>query len=405
MPLKNTKRLPADAGKLINMALALLSSGSRIEDHFWERHIDALLIKNLRNGNQPTLEAVLTCAQDNYPEIYDMLADLIETHSESFTWVDPKQPDVRWDALLVAVPILVWTRYSLPSGPLSKEAVKKLQNMLEDCIFATTARVGLAPNLYSIDQLPEQYVDTWRLAQQMSKATLLGTAMPAIPKVPEQTASALADSRFLVAMVMAPTGEALFRWQEEPHTGLTARQASLAAWIEQNSDILPTLLPGCEWECLLPDALHSACREADEHIRPHMLSTVVRYLTEALELQPSAFRAVIAPFGEKQVTEYRISFTLRGLNDVLYGMVWPLYEREEDHLSRSQDSENEALHPADEIAALLKKNGVTDIRRYPDCLEPQYCDDCASPLYVDPHGDIVHAEMPEDANVAQPQLH
>jgi hypothetical protein len=55
--------------------------------------------------------------------------------------------------------------------------------------------------------------------------------------------------------------------------------------------------------------------------------------------------------------------------------------------------------------ALLKETGITDIRRHAGRFEPEYCDDCGVPLYADPLGEIVHAEMPEDAEPAQPHFH
>jgi hypothetical protein len=54
---------------------------------------------------------------------------------------------------------------------------------------------------------------------------------------------------------------------------------------------------------------------------------------------------------------------------------------------------------------LLKETGITDIRRHAGRFEPEYCDDCGVPLYADPLGEIVHAEMPEDAEPAQPHFH
>jgi hypothetical protein len=61
--------------------------------------------------------------------------------------------------------------------------------------------------------------------------------------------------------------------------------------------------------------------------------------------------------------------------------------------------------PVEEIVALLKKTGVSEVRRHAGRFEPEYCDDCGVPLYADPLGEIVHAEMPEDAEPAQPHFH
>src|SRR5260363_158581 len=71
------------------------------------------------------------------------------------------------------------------------------------------------------------------------------------------------------------------RRQEErgAHAG---RDAWLARWAEQGRAPLALALPGCEFECLLPDAYYSACRNADTRIRTAVLRTAVRYLQDAL---------------------------------------------------------------------------------------------------------------------------
>ncbi len=78
------KRLPPDADKLVGLSLALFASGSRTEDRFWETKLDTLLAKIVRNGNQTTLDAALDHLQQNHPDAYGALADMAETHSESF---------------------------------------------------------------------------------------------------------------------------------------------------------------------------------------------------------------------------------------------------------------------------------------------------------------------------------
>ena len=163
-------------------------------------------------------------------------------------------------------------------------------------------------------------------------------------------------------------------------------------------------MPGCEFECLLPDAYYSACRDADERVRPHTVRTAIRYLFDTIGASSQDLRAVVAGFGERRIDEYRVGFTRRGSNDVIYGVVWPLYGRENGELAIDEDAE-ETGGPLEEIIALLKEAGVTDIRRHAGRFEPEYCDDCGVPLYADPLGEIVHAEMPEDAEPAQPHFH
>ncbi|WP_049116901.1 DUF2863 family protein, partial [Burkholderia cepacia] len=202
------KRLPPDADKLVGLSLALFASGSRIEDRFWEAKLDALLAKIVRNGNQTTLDAALDHLQQNHPDAYGALADMAETHSESMVIEHDGQP---FDALLVAVPVLAWTRYMIPSGPLKSDVADALRTHLQAHVLANGTLVGLAPFLYSIDQLPRHHVETYRLAQQLAHAAITQhTPKLSFGDLPE-TSPILADPRFLLAVVAAPAGAPLFR--------------------------------------------------------------------------------------------------------------------------------------------------------------------------------------------------
>ncbi len=395
------KRLPPDADKLVGLSLALFASGSRIEDRFWEAKLDALLAKIVRNGNQTTLDAALDHLQQNHPDAYGALADMAETHSESFV---VEHEGVSYEALLIAAPVLAWTRYIIPSGPLKGESVDALRAHLQAHVLADGTRVALAPFLYSIDQLPRHHVETYRVAQQLIQAAVGGTpAKLNFGELPE-TSPILADPRFLLAVVAAPVGAPLFRWQEEENGVRIERGQCLEQWASQGGANLAVVLPGCEFECLLPDAYYSACRDADERVRPHTVRTAIRYLHDTIGATAQDLRAVVAGFGERRIDEYRIGFTRRGSNDVIYGVVWPLYGRENGELSIDEEAED-VEGPMEEIIALLKEAGLTDIRRHAGRFEPEYCDDCGVPLYADPLGEIVHAEMPEDAEPAQPHFH
>ncbi|SAK73374.1 hypothetical protein AWB81_03333 [Caballeronia arationis] len=398
------KRLPPDADKLVGLALALFASGSRIEDRFWETRLDALLAKIVRNGNQTTLDAALDHLQQNHPDAYGALADMAETHSESFAL---DLDGVPHEALLIAAPVLAWTRYAIPSGPLKSDVADALRTQMQAHVLAASARVAVAPYLYSIDQLPRHHIDTARLAQQLMQTALGGPAARLnLSDLPE-TSPILADPRFLLAVAVVPTGAPLFRWQEDENGGRIERGQCLEQWAAQGGPNFAAILPGCEFECLLPDAYYSACRDADEQVRPHTVRTAVRYLFDTLGAAPQELRAVIAGFGERRIDEYRVGFTRRGSNDVIYGVVWPLYGRENGEIGMEDEAVDleGADGPVEEIVALLKKAGVSDVRRHAGRFEPEYCDDCGVPLYADPLGEIVHAEMPEDAEPAQPHFH
>lgn len=395
------KRLPPDADKLVGLSLALFASGSRVEDRFWETKLDALLAKVVRNGNQTTLDAAIDHLQQNHPDAYGALADMAETHSESFI---VEHEGTSYEALLIAAPVLAWTRYVIPSGPLKSDSVDALRAHLHAHVLAADTRVALAPFLYSIDQLPRHHVETYRVAQQLVQTAIGGSAAKInFGDLPE-TSPILADPRFLLAVVAAPVGAPLFRWQEEENGVRIERGQCLEQWSTQGGANLALVLPGCEFECLLPDAYYSACRDADERVRPHTVRTAIRYLYDTTGSAPQELRAVVGGFGERRIDEYRIGFTRRGSNDVIYGVVWPLYGRENGEVSTDEEAE-EVEGPLEEIIGLLKEAGITDIRRHAGRFEPEYCDDCGVPLYADPLGEIVHAEMPEDAEPAQPHFH
>jgi hypothetical protein len=404
MRSRTAKRLPPDADKLVGLSLSLFASGSRIEDRFWESRLDALLEKIVRNGNQTALDAALDHLQLSYPEAYGALADMTETQSESFAITIDGVPH---EALLIAAPVLAWTRYAIPSGPLKTEVVEALRTQLQAHVLAQDAKVSVAPFLYSIDQLPRHHVETARVAQQLMQP-LLGqpSGRLNLGDLPE-TAPILADPRFLLAVAIVPTGAALFRWQEESAGARIERGQCLEQWATQGGSSFGAILPGCEFECLLPDAYYSACRDADEQVRPHSVRTAVRYLFDTVGTTPDELRAVIAGFGERRVDEYRIGFTRKGSNEVIYGVVWPLYGRETGEMGPEEEAAEleGADGPVEEIVALLKHSGVTEVRRHSGRFEPEYCDDCGVPLYADPLGEIVHAEMPEDAEPTQPHFH
>jgi len=392
MRSRTAKRLTPDAEKLVGHALALAASGSRIEDRFWEAQLDTLLTRVLRTGNQPAIDAALDHLQANHSEAYGALADLIESQSES---AEPEADGQTWDGLLVAIPILAWTRYAIPSGAVKSDALMPVRAHLHAHVLAESARVAISPYLYSIDQLPRTHCESWKVTQQLVQAAVSNAEVKHPGNDLPETAPILADPRFLLAAVAVPKGAAMFRWQEDGPRHAERGQCQ-EAWSAQGGPNLNALLPGCEIECLLPDAYYASCREADERIRPHTIRTALRYLEDVLTLTPPELRAVVAGFGEQNIDEYRIGFTQRGSNDVIYGVVWPLYGRENGEV------EGGAL---DEVTDLLKACGVTEIRKHPGRFDPEYCDDCGVPLYPDPVGEVVHAEMPEDAEPSRPHFH
>ncbi|MBL0121906.1 MAG: DUF2863 family protein [Betaproteobacteria bacterium] len=92
------------------------------------------------------------------------------------------------------------------------------------------------------------------------------------------------------------------------------------------------LLPGCALESLLPDAYFVNCRESDRRVRaPYAIRAAVGYLENTLRTTaPSCPRHRRRIRRSSAADGYRVAFTQRGQDDVVHGIVWPLFGREDD---------------------------------------------------------------------------
>lgn len=408
-----THKLSADSQRLVTFAQAIDQAASRLEERYWENQLDTLLRKLLKSHHQDVIDAALNHLFKLESGAYDVLMESAEASSESCI---VEQNGITYDALLIAVPILAWTRFSIASGAIPADMVMTLSAHLHAHVLAPEAKMAMAPTLFSIDQLPRTHADTFALTHQMAQAALKGATAKTSPH-PAETAPFLADTRYLLAVVTAPVGEPLFRWQASGNP--SDRDEALSQWNAQAMPNIARLLPGCGIELLLPEAYFVACREGDRLIRPASIRAAVHYLTHTLDVEPAEIQAIIGSFGEEEtdgrVDEYRISFALAGQSDVLYGVVWPLYGQEdEDELQyRAVEAPSDPLlssivagkSPIEEILALLEECGVISIKRHVERFAMEFCDDCGAPLFPDMDADLVHAEMPEDAPAGTAHLH
>lgn len=413
-PLKSsTNRLSADAQRLITLAKGVAQSSSRIEERQWETILDQAIEKHLKAHHQTAFDGALEHLFNTDLAAYDALLDAIEAGCESCVI---EHEDKAYNALLIAIPILAWTRYAIPAGPIHSDVQASLLAHLHGHVLADGCRLALSPQLFSIDQLPRSHVQTYALTHTLAAAAVAGNAAK-LASNKEETAPFLADTRYLLAACAAPVGTPLFQWQTDPQH--QTRTQILKTWQTQAGPIITPLLPGCGIELLLPEAYFIACREADMRIRPASIRAAVHYICHTLDVESSGLRAVIGGFTEDptndRVDEYRIGFTMRHDNDVIYGVVWPLFgdEDELDTISASSFEalttpellEAEARAPIDEITALLRECGITHIKRHNELFPSDFCDDCNAPLYPDPEGEVVHAEMPEDAAPSPGHFH
>ena len=389
---KSPPRLTRDAERLIALANGLNASGSLTEDRFWESEMSGLVARLLENGNDMPIDGALDHLYQTNPGAYDTLIELVENESES---VVAMQGDRAWQGLLVAAPIVAWSKYAIPSGTIARDEADTLQVQLQAHVLAAGARVTLVPYLYSIDQLPRHFSELRRLVARLADAAITGEVPRLeLARLPE-TAHLLADTRFLIACAAVPRGQALFRWQEDA-SGHAGRAGSLEQWISQARPTLGKVLPGCVFECLLPDAYYVNCRESDRRVRPFGIRAAVSFLENALKAKPADLQAVVAGFGEERVDEYRVAFSLIDESEVAHGVVWPLYGRED---------EGARPGPLDEVLVQLAESGVTEVKKLTGTFSPEYCEDCGAPLFANAEAEIVHAELPEEADIQSAHFH
>jgi hypothetical protein len=378
-------RLTPRIETLVQLAEAYAISCSRLEDSAWERELDALIVSLIDEHNEEGLNAALDHLHGSNSRAYDMLADMIEAHCEC---LGLKDQDKEYDVQLIAAPVMAWSRFNIPSGTIPAPLLETLKVQLQAHVLAANARLAMANFLFSPDHLPQGFCPTAELTRELGEAALHHRTVSIDPAMLPESMKFLSDSRYILAAIVVPKGEALFRWQEKDGSRATAERN----WLNQGSSAIQPLLTGCASELLLPLAYFNACRDTDRASRPFSLQASIEFLKTTLEIPANGLRAVIAPFYEEDLVEYRIGFTQSADSEVIYGLVWPLLEAEDDNTDT----------PA-QIETLLKQHGVEQVLQLDHRFPVEFCDDCGSPLYPSPDGEIVHAELPEDEAEAVPR--
>ncbi len=380
-------RLSRDAAELQRLAGGLSESGGKLEDSYWEAQLAETVDSLLKNGAEDDINTALDRLFEGNPRAHDELADMVESRAETGRLEALGQD---FDILLFAAPVLAWSRFSIPAVALPQPTLTALAVQLGAHVFGGEARVALADFLFSPDQLPRSFCDTWQLTRALGEATLAGKHLTIDTSGLAETNRFLSDVRYLVGAVAVPRGKPLFRWNEKDGS----KDGALKEWIKQGSPSLEPLLTGCAWEPLLPDAYHAACRNADRLSRPYSLKASVAFLQTTVGLQPADIRAVVGPCYDRRMEEYRVGLGPKDKPDTYHGIVWPLL-----------GAEDEATDAAGEIEAVLRECGVKDVTFLDHHFPMEFCDDCGAPLYPNAEAELVHAEMPEQAGSSSQVLH
>lgn len=381
-------RLSRDAAELQRLAIGLSESGCKLEDNYWEIRLADLVKELIQSGAEDELTQTMDRLFESHPRAHDELASMVEAMAESHTLELAGQ---EYDLQLFAAPVLAWSRYAIPAGPLGRNSLDPLAVQLGAHVFARDTHIALVDFLFSPDQLPRSFHDTWQLVKTLGEQALAHEHLHLDPQGLPETTRFLSDVRYLIGVVAAPRGTPLFRWNEADGN----REAAQAAWIKQGSPNLAPLLTGCAYQPLLPNAYHSACRQADRESRAYAVKASVAFLQTTLGLMPEEMRAVVAPCYDQRLEEYRIGLAPRDRdNTVFHGIVWALL-----------GAEDENTDVAGEIDTALRQCGLKDIISLDHRLPMEFCDDCGAPFFPTAEGELVHAEMPEQSDTLPQTLH
>ncbi len=373
--------LNRDASRLTRLSLSMTASGSQIERVSWQTQLQTAINNLFSKKQNDTLEQALDYLWIENPPACDALAELIENHAETLT------EQSTFDAILLAVPLLAWSRYTISGGRVNRQRLQSLQELLQEHILATGTRLSMADILYSPDQLPQGFIETRAMLQQLVTSAISGLPLTIDTKNLPPAGEYVADVRYLFAAVLVDKNSPIFRWQQ---TDITLDEA-LQTWQGKSMDLFRELLPGCHLKLLLPNAFFNAWRRLEDEARPFSVRAAIQYLCETLQVLPAELFAVVSACYDQTLEEYRIGFGLVSSPQVLHGVVWPL-------IGNEQEDGDTLSHIERELSDLGKVTILTST------MPMEYCEDCGTPLFPNPQGELQHPEMPENSTDI-PKLH
>ncbi|TGV06522.1 DUF2863 family protein, partial [Alcaligenaceae bacterium 429] len=337
--LPDYQHLHSHAQRLLQCADALSHSVSKVEDSYWEHMAEQCIETLLLSDESSIIEQLFQYLNEHQlTEHLEIIASLLEGCSESISLEDAQGQ--RYDALLISIPITAWTRYSLPEGPMDSELTHALEQQLHQHVLAPKVRVALHPELLCFEDVPHNLHQARQLLESLAKQAL-GLHGKSTTKLPprSQHPTLLADARFVLAVIAAPSGLPLFAWQQSKERALTKQVAILNTWQQHSQELFAGLFTGCQTEYWLPNAFHANNRVAEQHLRPLNLKATVTWLQTVAQVPKGQLTAILAACGQEQIEEYRIGFCVTDSDVVIHGCIWPLLDPDDQSDTLAQISE------------------------------------------------------------------
>lgn len=399
MPFSIPSHFSDHAQQLLTYSYAIKQSNSFLEDQWWDTNVTTLLNQILNNRSDKAIETTLEYLASTDAEAYEALFDKVEKATESIAIEHNNQ---LYDALLVTAPVMVWSRYQLPTGNISSKQHAQILTAFKETIAAAGSLITIVPHLLNFETLPESFHDTYALTKRLAESALSKESSPHYKEIAPEFENVLAETYFVVGVIVVPKGKPMFRWQSTTINSVQQRQQLEQTWAKKFINITQPLLTGCNTQVISPKPYYASHRAADHKIRPFVLRAAINWLQMVANQPASSLHATIIGCGDPSLEEYRIGFTSKSTKSVIYGCVWPVLTKDE---VVSEFINYDAPSLIDDIVAILKEEGIDEVRRLPNIVLGETCDSCEAPYFPDQLGDLQHPKLPEETDFSPVSLH
>ena len=152
------------ASELIRYARLATEATSRFEDGVVDTGFESAVRAPLDKGEDAVIETALNRLKEEESPAYEELLSMAEDCAQT-------RVDAKGVHLLVLIPIMCWSRYLIPHGKISNEALKATAELFQKGWATEKATVQIGDCLLSADHLPEGLADVRHLLDRLTKKT------------------------------------------------------------------------------------------------------------------------------------------------------------------------------------------------------------------------------------------
>lgn len=234
----------------------------------------------------------------------------------------------------------------------------------------------------------------------------------------------ISEIKYLLAAFVVPKNKPVFSWMNvDKKTGLfLMRDDVYDKWYKKIMPTMKDIFMGCNFQTLLPETLFKAMQISMKISRRYGLEALLKYLRSIIGIIPTQLSVIIGGFyyfesnnndadnsdsnsdfdnendTEREILkEFRLSFKVRGTNQILCGYTWDLLDNFSDYYNVNNNfsydiKEEESLS---EIMEILKENNILDIHFVDNHFEYCLCQNCQQRLYINDNNEVTHPKLPD----------